>query len=317
MPLLDPAVGYFLAIYDTGSVNAAARRMFVANSAVSRQISRLERELSTVLFDRLSTGMVPTEAGKAFAAYARRILADTDGIEAELHSRAVTRAKISVAAVDGVVHSLLPQVCASYHRAYPESQIRLVRAAPAQVSGLVRDGSVDVGVTYNISLATDVVVRFSQEATLQAVMSKDHPLSTLGSVSVRQIAQYPLALSLPTSTSRALIEAYASTHLIPIEPIFEIDDPAAVIEFVAATDAVTVLNPLTISANDRERVGVVPIREPELRQRTLQVQCHARRSISPALEAFIDSLVTTISARADPTSHAGFMSAADRPSTHP
>ena len=203
MPLLDPAAEYFLATYDAGSVNAAARRLYVTNSVISRHISRLERELGTALFDRLSTGMVPTEAGRAFAGYARRVLAETTSIEAELQGRSATRARISVAAVGGVLHSVLPRVCASFHRRHPQSQIRVVRATPSQVSAMVKDGTVDVGVTYNLSLATDVVVRFSQQAVLQAVMSRSHPLSGARSVSVRQIATYPLALSLTTSTGRA------------------------------------------------------------------------------------------------------------------
>lgn len=297
MPLLDPAAEYFLATYDAGSVNAAARRLYVTNSVISRHISRLERELGTALFDRLSTGMVPTEAGRAFAGYARRVLAETTSIEAELQGRSATRARISVAAVGGVLHSVLPRVCASFHRRHPQSQIRVVRATPLQVSAMVKDGTVDVGVTYNLSLATDVVVRFSQQAILQAVMNRGHPLSGMHSVSMRQIAKYPLALSLTTSTSRALIEALAATHLIPIEPVFEIDNLAAVLEFVATTEAVTVLNPRTISAQDQDRVTVVPLQEPELRQRTLQVQCHARRATSPALESFIEILVAMIGAQ--------------------
>ena len=55
-----PALRYFLAVVRTGSISAAAQRLRVAGSAVSRQIANLEKELDAALFERRSHGMILT-----------------------------------------------------------------------------------------------------------------------------------------------------------------------------------------------------------------------------------------------------------------
>ena len=62
----------------------AAEELHVAQSALSHQIRRLEAELGTELFERTSRRVVPTEAGEAVAAPARRVLAEVDGVRDEL-----------------------------------------------------------------------------------------------------------------------------------------------------------------------------------------------------------------------------------------
>lgn len=292
MPLIDCALEYFLAAFDAGSVNTAARRLYVANSAISRQIAKLERELGAALFDRSPSGIQPTDAGRALAAYARRTIAEAARIGDELHDRTEVRANIRVAGVDGLVHSLLPRICAAFLAVYPQSQIRLIRATPAEVTTMVQGGAADVGVTFNLSLATGVAVRYSQQSPMQALVRRCHPLDGRQLVSVRELAEYPLALNHPTSTSRVLVDAYAATHLLSITPAFECDDPAAVVEFVANSDAVTLLHPVTLSAQDAARVSVIPLRDRELRQRALQVQCRAHQPRSAVLDSFIEALVT-------------------------
>lgn len=294
MPLVDCALEYFLAAFDAGSVNTAARRLYVANSAISRQIGKLERELGVTLFDRSPAGISPTDAGRALAAYARRTMAEAARVGDELHAHTTARANIFVAGVDGLVHSLLPRICAEFHAGYPATQIRLLRATPAQVTTMVKDGTVDVGVTFSLSLATGVAVRYTQQSPIRAFVRHGHPLAGRSMVSMRDLIAYPLALSHPTSTSRVLIDAYAATHLLPITPAFECDDPAAVVQFVASTDAVTLLHPVTLSPEDAARVSAVPLRDRELRQRALQVQCRAHEPRSTVLESFLERLVAAL-----------------------
>ncbi|WP_163017716.1 LysR family transcriptional regulator, partial [Pseudomonas viridiflava] len=66
------ALRYFLEVARCGSISEASTRLNVASSAVSRQISKLERELDAVLFERQARGMVLSEAGTRLAAYARK-----------------------------------------------------------------------------------------------------------------------------------------------------------------------------------------------------------------------------------------------------
>ncbi|MGZ9711045.1 LysR family transcriptional regulator [Glaciimonas sp. GNP009] len=67
-------IKYFLAVVDSGSVSRAARRLFVAQSALSKQISDLEIDLDVKLLHRSRSGVFPTESGKVFYEYGQAIL---------------------------------------------------------------------------------------------------------------------------------------------------------------------------------------------------------------------------------------------------
>lgn len=67
---------YFLAVYETGSVTAAARRCFISQPSISTAVAALERELGAVLFVRHRKGVAPTAAAEALYVRARRVVDD-------------------------------------------------------------------------------------------------------------------------------------------------------------------------------------------------------------------------------------------------
>jgi DNA-binding transcriptional LysR family regulator len=67
-------IQYFVAVAEEGHVGRAARKLRVAQPAVSRQIRRLEDELRSALFQRTPRGMRLSEAGAVFLEHARGIL---------------------------------------------------------------------------------------------------------------------------------------------------------------------------------------------------------------------------------------------------
>ena len=67
---------YFVEIADSGSFSTAAERLFVAQSALSRQIKALETQLQTPLFERTARQPRLTAAGEAFYPRARNLLSE-------------------------------------------------------------------------------------------------------------------------------------------------------------------------------------------------------------------------------------------------
>lgn len=69
---------YFVEIAESGSFSAAAERLFVAQSALSRQIKELESQLATPLFERTARQPRLTAAGLAFLPRARNLLGELE-----------------------------------------------------------------------------------------------------------------------------------------------------------------------------------------------------------------------------------------------
>jgi LysR family transcriptional regulator, regulator for genes of the gallate degradation pathway len=74
----------FLAVADQGSANRAGAALFRAQSAVSRSIHKLERELGVKLFERRARGMWLTEYGRALLVRARRVHAELQRARSEV-----------------------------------------------------------------------------------------------------------------------------------------------------------------------------------------------------------------------------------------
>ena len=71
--LSSDQIGAFLAVVREGNCVAAARRLRLDHSTVSRRLASLEAQLGTRLFDRSPRGLAPTAAASAFLAHAERI----------------------------------------------------------------------------------------------------------------------------------------------------------------------------------------------------------------------------------------------------
>ncbi|WP_050465365.1 LysR substrate-binding domain-containing protein [Herbaspirillum autotrophicum] len=78
-------IKYFLAVVDSGSVSRAAGRLFVAQSALSKQISDLETDLDVQLLHRSRSGVFPTESGKVFYEYGKAILKQMSDAREAVH----------------------------------------------------------------------------------------------------------------------------------------------------------------------------------------------------------------------------------------
>ncbi|MCA3635047.1 MAG: LysR family transcriptional regulator, partial [Methylobacterium sp.] len=74
----------FLAVARSGQFLAAARQLGLDHATVARRVSALEKTLGSALFERRTTGCVPTPAGERFLASAERIEAEMLSAQADL-----------------------------------------------------------------------------------------------------------------------------------------------------------------------------------------------------------------------------------------
>ena len=68
----------FLAVYEAGSLTAAAEQLGYAQPSISEQVRTLERSLGIDLFTRVGRGVVPTSAGESLRPYAERVIASLE-----------------------------------------------------------------------------------------------------------------------------------------------------------------------------------------------------------------------------------------------
>lgn len=297
--MLSTEMRYFLAVADCGSLSAASAQLFVAVSAISRQIQRLEQQLGVTLFARHARGMVLTEAGEIFAHHVRKNLLDMEYALAEIKGlKAVRRTLIRVACTDGLAFTLLPRLIAAFRRDHPGVLFDVLVASAQGVAELLRSGECDVALQFSLHAERAVEVVGSWPAPVLLVMHESHPLAGVPQVALADLSHYPLALPQQNTTVRQLFElaSHMSGHLI--EPVLTCDNFSTLFHFLLRTPlAVTICSSFTL-AEEAQQQGLVmrAVNIDQLSQRTLQLQTQSGRPRSAALTLFLTFLQQQLSA---------------------
>ncbi|WP_395070064.1 LysR substrate-binding domain-containing protein [Paraburkholderia silvatlantica] len=292
----NTALRYFLEVARSGSLSKASERLYVAVSALSRQIARLEEELGTPLFERRPRGMVLSEAGRMLAEHARRSLLETERVVGEIRGLSEGgRATIRVASSEGLAPDFLPQMFAHFLRTYPQTHFQLDVSAPSVATQRVREGTADIALCFSVAPEKEIAVHCSQRAPIFALMRSDHPLAARKSLSLRDLIPWPVAMNSQGVTIRQLLDIACSLEGLIFEPVFVSNYHVALQRFVRLTDAVTFTGLLTVRGRLKvEGLAAVPLTNPELHQRTLQIQTMAGRTLPQTMQAFLDLLTRAI-----------------------
>ena len=138
----------FLAVADNESVRGAAQELVVTQAAVSASLAALQKGLGLDLVAPDGRGLRLTDAGKAYASYARRILGLVD--EAGLAAAASAdpeRGELRLAAVTTAAEQVVPHILGGFRRQHPLTGIRLEAGNRERVRSLLDRHQVDVVVT--------------------------------------------------------------------------------------------------------------------------------------------------------------------------
>ena len=88
----------FVEVADAGGVSAAALRLGISKSIVSRRLARIEAELGVLLLARSTRGATLTEAGATFRDHAARMTAEMDAARETILSTGELRGRLRIAA---------------------------------------------------------------------------------------------------------------------------------------------------------------------------------------------------------------------------
>lgn len=169
---------YFIEVARCGSIRKAAQNLFVASSAVNRQILRLEDELGTELFDRVPTGIRLNAAGERLLQHVRGTLHDFHLMRSELDAlKGERKGHVSVATMDSLLIDFLPSAVEEFSETYPAVQYSIQSFMPSEVPERVSAGDHDIGITYLGKLPAGLKVVASAPFPPGVVMASTHPLA--------------------------------------------------------------------------------------------------------------------------------------------
>jgi LysR family transcriptional regulator of abg operon len=180
-----------IAVADLGSLRAAARHLNISQSAISKSVQQLERELDVPLFERHKRGAVLTPMGALFVQRARAASGELTRAQEEISQhRGIGLGHITIGLSTMPQIALLPSVIGPFMQRYPEVRLAIVEALGFHsVEAQLRNGSVDVyvGVAPTARLSNEYQVESLLRNRRAVIARASHPL--VKATSLRELTE--------------------------------------------------------------------------------------------------------------------------------
>ena len=284
----------FVAVAEEASFTRAADRLHLVQSAVSASVRGLERELGAALFDRTTRRVELTDAGDALLPEARLVLAAVNAArEAVDQVSGGLRGTLRLGTMQGQAMRAVsvPRLLARFRAEHPGVEVHVSHVGGSVLmADQVRAGRLDLAF---VSLPERrpsglTLTRISREQ-MQIACPKGHPLATRAEVDLEALAdepfiEFPEGWGTRIATDRAFAAAGVRRTIV-----YEVNDVASVIEFIANGLAVALIAPSLLIAGDE--VALVPVRRhaPHFE---ISVAVASTRRPSAVLEAFLKTVAS-------------------------
>ena len=220
----------FVAVADTGSFSAAARRLGRVQSAISQSVQSLEATLRVSLFDRAAKVPTLTEAGRTLLNDARLLLRGAETLRARAETIAADVEPELTLAVDMVFPN--PMLMASLRAlrdAFPHLPVTLFTETLGGAEQCLRDGTARLGIFPPLpNTAADLEISFLTGIPAVPVVAADHPLAREPAPLSREVLERHVQLVL---TDRTPLSAGFSGNVISAQ-IWRFADQASRLEYL-------------------------------------------------------------------------------------
>lgn len=195
----------FVTVAEELNFRRAAERMRIAQSPLSQQIKRLEREVGVALLRRTTRQVALTAAGEAFLTEARRALAAASAAPQVARQAAAGQiGRVRLGFTGPASYEVLLLLAKAFRREYPNVQLDI--AGPAysgELVGLLHRGTIDAALVRTPVSADGLRIREITRHPLVAVVPAGHPLAGEDAVTMAQLAGQPL-IGYPSSRGAAI-----------------------------------------------------------------------------------------------------------------
>jgi len=273
------------------SFSRAAEKRFRTQPAISAQIRALEEEIGARILDRTGGKVSLTAPGKVFLRYVEEALEARRSVLAEMaEMERVPRGELVVAANEGTCLHILPEVFAEFKKLYPDVSVNVKRSESPKILEAIIDNTIDFGVVsmpVNDKRLTTVVIHRDE---MVVITPPRHPLSKQKTVTLEQLAKYPLLVP-KIGRTRDMIETLFDERRLKPDFSMELDSSELTKRFVGANVGVAFIANSHVE-NDVRAGLLSALRLADVRiARDLALVFRKDKALSRAALAFIEIAV--------------------------
>lgn len=261
---------YAITIADCGSINEAAKQLFISQPSLSETIRELETEIGTDIFLRSNRGIMITPEGEEFLGYARQVT-EQFGLLQSKYIEKKTKEKFSVSAqhytfaVKAFVETVKKAGMEQYEFAVHETMT-------ADVIENVKNFKSEIGILYQNDFNEKVLTKMIRENGLEFIelfqcdtyvyLWSGHPLAKQKEISMGELDEYP-CISFDQGKSNAFYLAEEMKSTYEYKRLIKVNDRATVLNMMVGLNAYTLCSGIVCEELNGSDYVAVPLKETE------------------------------------------------------
>ncbi|MCI1984943.1 MAG: LysR family transcriptional regulator [Lactobacillus sp.] len=258
---------YLEKIAATGSINEAAKQLFISQPSLSQAMKELEKEYHLQLFYRSKVGITLTDAGREFINYSRGVLDQVNLLNEHFGQDTVRKQSFSVSAQHYafVVHAFVQLV---KEIGGAEYQFTLRETQTENVLDDIQHFKSEIGVTYLNHFNETVMRRLIAEKDLvftplftalpHVFVGRDNPLTKKARLTLADLAPYPY-LSYEQGDTNSFYFAEEILSTLPHKKHIQISDRATIFNLMVGLDGYTISSGIISSELNDEKIVAIPL----------------------------------------------------------
>ena len=291
---------YIVKIVETGSMNEAAKQLFITQPSLSNAVRDLEREMGIKIFIRNPKGITLTKDGVEFLSYARQILEQTALLEERYKSKDTNRELFSVSSqhyafVVNAFVSLLKGADMSRYELF------LRETRTYEIIDDVKNFRSEIGVLFLNSYNHDVLTkmfddnRLTYTSLFQAhphiFVSQDNPLANRDIVTMKDLEDFPY-LSYDQGIHNSFYFSEEIFSQIPHKKSIVVSDRATLFNLLIGLDGYTIATGILNSNLNGDNIVSIPLDVEDMID--IVYIRHEKANLSKMGERFIDYLLKEV-----------------------
>lgn len=281
----------FVRVAELRSFSKAAKQLGYSQSAVSMQISQLETELDTSLFDRIGKTIALTPQGSRFYEYAQNILHMAEDAKNLIRDSAAISGQLRIAMAESISMSLFPGVLSRFCAKYPDVQLTVQSGTAQDMFKALAQNDVDL--MYHLDnqiYRSDLVIPLIRPVPVIFVASREHPLAGKQNIPIRECLKYRFILTEKGMSYRMHLDNRLAQMDLDIEPFLEIGNTDVIVKLLLQNMGISFLPEFVVRETlESGELVKLDVRDVQV-QLSRQLICHKGKWITPAMQAMIDML---------------------------
>ena len=277
----------FIAVAECGSMNMAAKKLFLSQPTISQAIRELEEYYDTRLFDRLSKRLHITPSGQDLLSSAYQVVSQFEQMERQMkknHRKEVLRIGSTIT----IGSCLISNVLNDFEQMMPDTETYTFIGNTRLIEEKLLKSELDIALVEGEIHHPDLITIPSIRDFLVLGCSSNHPFASRNEIRISELEEQKFIIREQGSGTRALFDQFIKLHSLNLPIAWEATCPDAFRNAILYNQCLAVVSVRLLERDIRD--GMVRIFNPQTSEleRSFSLVYHKDKILTPSMETVQD-----------------------------